>query len=485
MKSRTDQALEGRAAWKLVGVSAPLLAGTALLLILYNNTYQGFLILTLLMCLNVSVLLLPTGEGRRKALLGAAKATAGCMIGGLLTIFAVEAGFTVLMPKDCAAVKDLARGKDDPNTAHNAHFGVVFQNGDQKRWLPAVARTDDRGSFQVWNVPGKEAEYFGYDPNDGFRYVNIIRWNAHGYYDHDYAYEKPPGVYRIVIIGDSYVEAAQVPLARSFHKLLERSLNVQAAVSAGTRPRFQVIALGDSGTGQERHLETLRSEAIKYSPDAVVAALYMNDFCDDSPALRTERTLAQGEITKEFRGLVRHGYLALAFALHRFNEIRRNHIRISPELLQWADPDVERIEAGRRRSFNAILKAREFCRRRGIAFALVYLGSDLELKYALDPEGTVNALNRMHGGLVDFRWDPEKTVRKVVQFAKDHEIPLIDLLPSLVHAQRLTGKFVFGDHFTMFGHEAAAAALKHAFVGHVLPREWKGLYAGLGPAPKK
>jgi hypothetical protein len=257
------------------------------------------------------------------------------------------------------------------------------------------------------------------------------------------------------------VEAVQVPLKSTFHKVLEESLNRSSKGVQMPGRRFEVIALGSSGTGQENNLAVLREEAVQYDPDVVVVTLCQNDFCDDDPALRKERTLAIGDVTTEFRSLARHGYWALGFAMRRFNEFQMNRIKVSPEVLQWSADPVPRIELAWNRTLEKIRAQRDFCRSRGIQFVLVYLGSELEVKYALDPQRTIAALRRTHRLDETFGWDMSRSVNRVRSYCDDHGIPMISLLEPLTSAQKRTGKVVFGDHYSIFGHEVAAAALNN------------------------
>ncbi len=94
---------------------------------------------------------------------------------------------------------------------------MVFDNPEQKLLQTTVRSDDQRRRFKVWHAPGREFDYYGYDPNSKLKYVNVFRWNSSGYFDDDYDMKKPSGVHRIVIVGDSFVEAVRVPLSRSFH----------------------------------------------------------------------------------------------------------------------------------------------------------------------------------------------------------------------------------------------------------------------------
>ncbi len=336
--------------------------------------------------------------------------------------------------------------------------------------MPANSdNTRTNQALKVWHAPGKQFAYYGWDPNSRSRYVNQFHWNNYGYFDHDYDLRKSPDTYRIVVIGDSYVEAVQVPLMGSFHKRLETYLNEVA--KRGLDTKFEVIALGNSGTGQMAHHEVLRKAVNKYSPDMVLITLCSNDFCDDDPELNTEFLLSsRALVSAQFRRLVTHGYFAMAFGLKRLEEIRANRINISPELLQWAREDIPRIETAWKRTLGKISESRDFCQDRGIPFILVYLGSEIEVNHAIDPENTVARLKAMGGPHEYISWDINKSVRRVDAFCKENDILMISLLEPLISAQKDTGNFVFGDHYTMFGHQVAARALSSALEVRLQPQ---------------
>ncbi|MBM4327649.1 MAG: SGNH/GDSL hydrolase family protein [Deltaproteobacteria bacterium] len=440
---------------------APPLLTLALFLVLYNNFTQGRLIFLALIALNSVALALP---GKRLGLAGSfapAKVACAYTVAFVFAALGVEMLFPWALPARYAQMRDLSKAITGVSDTDRELFPVVFTNADrQERSLST--KPGDRPRSVAWHEPGKDFEYFGYDPNERIRYVNIIRWNSQGYFDRDYTRDKSPHLFRIALIGDSYVESIQAPLNRTFHKLLETGLNEAVKQPASASPRFEVMALGNSGAGQVALLNALKTEAIKYSPDLVIFTLAHNDSCDDDPELNRERNLSLGEATPFLRNLVRHGYFALSFALFRYRELQRNRLGISPELLQWSASDIPRIEAAWQRTLAAVKDARDFCRTRGIGFRLVYLGSELELKYALDPEKTLAELRSMGGPHRQTDWDLTRSVNRVRDFCEKNDIPFTSLLDPLARAQKETGKFIFGDHFTFFGHEVVAKTLNSA-----------------------
>jgi hypothetical protein len=445
---------------KILAAIVPLVATVVLFLVLFNNVDQGPLILAGLILMNLAVILVPKNSRFGGSITIHTKAVAACCMSALATLLAIEILFPVVLPKEYAEIRDLTKHCVTSNAGHQPGASIVFTNADQKRTRNGSIKEDPTRSPKQWHAPGGRFAYYGYDPNLKARYINLFHWNSHGYYDHEYSVQRPEEVRRIVVIGDSYVEAVQVPLSRSFHKLLEKTLNRGQWGSSNTKT--QVIALGNSGTGQVEHFKVLEKQGIQYEPDAVVIGLSRNDFCDDDPDLKRELVLASGTITPLIRRLAVHDYYALAFAVRRIDDMQRNRIGISPVLLQWSRDDIPRIESAWERTLDRILMSRDFCRSRGIQFLLVYHGSEPEVGYAVDPQGTLSRLKAMGGSHATINWDLTKSVRRVERFCREHKIPMISLLDPLISAQMDTGHQVFGDHYTMFGHLVAAEVLSCA-----------------------
>lgn len=124
-----------------------------------------------------------------------------------------------------------------------------------------------------------------YTPNKEYRYSNgendhptIVRFNNFGWRDKDRAIEKAPDTYRIAILGDSFVEALQVELDRTFVTLTERSLN------KNSNSKVELINFGRSVFTQTEEFVVLKNEVVKYSPDMVILFfLPTNDIEDVSP----------------------------------------------------------------------------------------------------------------------------------------------------------------------------------------------------------
>lgn len=96
-------------------------------------------------------------------------------------------------------------------------------------------------------------------------------------------YEKPEGVYRILLLGDSFVEAVQVPLEQSFGQQIGRLLNEADARSINNGPvHVEVINAGVGGWGVDQQLLWLRHEGYQYDPDLILLAFFpANDFMNN------------------------------------------------------------------------------------------------------------------------------------------------------------------------------------------------------------
>jgi hypothetical protein len=94
-----------------------------------------------------------------------------------------------------------------------------------------------------------------------------------------YSNSKPPGVYRIAIVGDSFVEALQVPFDASLAELLEAKLEDRSV---------EVYRYGISGAPLSQYAYMVEKEVLAHSPDLVVVVLVHNDF-DESFEYRPGR----------------------------------------------------------------------------------------------------------------------------------------------------------------------------------------------------
>ena len=141
------------------------------------------------------------------------------------------------------------------------------ENHTPSAWSPTVGRT--------------------FAPNAEVRYTNVLdfwtvtRTNSLGFPDREpIGLERAAASCHIAMIGDSYVEALQVPIADKFHVRLE-------ALAARELRHLDVTtsAFGISGTGQVNQLAYYDEFARFLRPALLVLVFVSNDFTNNAPIL--------------------------------------------------------------------------------------------------------------------------------------------------------------------------------------------------------
>jgi hypothetical protein len=126
----------------------------------------------------------------------------------------------------------------------------------------------------------------GWWRKEGLTYVRI---NSQGLRDREHTIVKPRDTIRIAVLGDSFAEAFQVPMEKTFWTVMEQKL--QECVTSRdmkTTPAMKIEALnfGVSGFSTARELILLRQRVWQYSPDIVLLLVTTrNDIRDNSRAL--------------------------------------------------------------------------------------------------------------------------------------------------------------------------------------------------------
>ena len=108
-------------------------------------------------------------------------------------------------------------------------------------------------------------------------YSAYIKINSKGLRGQEYPYEKDKNTFRILVLGDSFTAALQVPEEEIFPKLLETQLQQRYP-----HTKIEVINAGVVGYGTDNELAYFTHEGYKYQPDLVLLALFTgNDLTDN------------------------------------------------------------------------------------------------------------------------------------------------------------------------------------------------------------
>lgn len=112
-------------------------------------------------------------------------------------------------------------------------------------------------------------------PFSGQSVVPTIVYNSQGLRDVARDYDKPADTFRILILGDSFVEGEQVELPETFFRLLENQLNAE-----DLGPRIEIVAAGVGGWGTDQQVLYYENEGFKYNADLVLLMVTVNDVTD-------------------------------------------------------------------------------------------------------------------------------------------------------------------------------------------------------------
>lgn len=308
-------------------------------------------------------------------------------------------------------------------------------------------------------------------------FTTHLRFNRFGLRGPEIAAEKPAATRRILLLGDSFLEAKQVDEEDALPSELSVQLSHQQAGP---------VELLNSGTfdwSQVHEYLYLQSAGPTLRPDLVVQFLYVgNDIGDAWPRSRGElrelerpvatvdgdgrltfpewrrRTPDQGETllamlslrSAAFRayetGVVDklryrerdgHGIEGQMLEVFRFKET-------APEARAW-----ETVEA-------LLLATRDEAERQGAGYALVVVPSKWQV-HEEDWQSLISAV----GEPDDDRWVLRGPDRKLRRIAETHDIPVLDLLPIMRDAARAGGRLYYGVdiHWNEAGHEVAARAV--------------------------
>jgi lysophospholipase L1-like esterase len=95
--------------------------------------------------------------------------------------------------------------------------------------------------------------------------------NSLGFAEREFALEKPAGVYRIAILGDSLSISA--PRAHRFGDVIAARLNERPP----RRATYEAVSFGETGADTNRELEILQQAVWRTDPDFVLLEWYVND----------------------------------------------------------------------------------------------------------------------------------------------------------------------------------------------------------------
>jgi SGNH hydrolase-like domain, acetyltransferase AlgX len=353
---------------------------------------------------------------------------------------------------------------------------------------------------------GKERDeatlYMEHDPRLGWRhrpgaratyhrreYTTEVAINARGLRDAERDYTASEGTFRVLALGDSFVEGYTVPQEETVTQVLERTVG-------GPGCPAEVLNAGHAAYSTDQEYVFYLDEGVKYAPQVVLLFFYYNDILSNtisnyfgSPKPRLERRDGRMVLTNEpvphpappdpastarpapLRTL--KGSVALEWLRDRLARGAPRAYNALARLRLWEPLGGDTVEKGdqlrvykRRRQPEVeeawtrtgdILEAlaRE-AKAHGARFAVVYVPSRMETS---DRDWE---LTRLSYGLEEGVWDRGLVARRVAEIGRIAGFPVLDLTLALREATGgVLGEpyLLYDGHWNARGHRAAAGAV--------------------------
>jgi hypothetical protein len=306
------------------------------------------------------------------------------------------------------------------------------------------------------NIPGASVRY------RRIEFDNRVQINSLGLRDREISVAKPPGVFRILVLGDSFAEGKQVAFDEVFPQRLERSLRERFP-----HRRWEVVNGGISGYGTAEEIKFFGVLGRALEPDLVILAFCVGNDVQNNVASgyfrlhdsRLEELPLQPLTARErWRARLRE-FGAAHFHVYQFLRDRYHRTASStPEALEESPVQViaPADEAGWRLTEALLDRLLELVNAADARFFFVAIPQRVQV---FDDEWSAST------GLEtgdNSRIEPQ---RRLGVYARQHLLPFLDLLPDL-HAASVGERAYFriDGHWNAHGHRVAADAILESLV---------------------
>jgi hypothetical protein len=296
-------------------------------------------------------------------------------------------------------------------------------------------------------------------------------YNSLGFHDREHR-PRRPGVARLLLLGDSYVESYSVPLPETLGQRLEHHLN---AAGSG---RHEVVALGASRWGQVDQLAALEQFGPGLGPHLVVTLfLTGNDVRDNSRAL--QRAFREQLDVVRFRPgwprLSAEAAPLFFFRGSRLNQLLSHRLALAlrgdaPDSIPidyfvFAVPPPPAWAQAWERTEQLLLATRQRARELGADYAIVSASNSHGVFGA---EKGVELLVEAFPGMRHLEWDLDLPDRRLAELCRRHAIPFLALEPlfrreTLERGRRL--HWPHDGHWNAEGNDFAAGRMAEFLLG--------------------
>lgn len=269
-----------------------------------------------------------------------------------------------------------------------------------------------------------------------------FRTNAEGFRDVEHSRDKPPGVFRILGLGDSYTAGAGARFEDTYLYRLEQMLNATPELAA----HVEIIKAGQPRYWTEPERLLLEVVGVTYRPDMILVGITPNDVTDTYIGWNHQQVRSGYLLTREAYELgpvglwlYIHSHVARVL-LKRYVEFRlRSGTRGDVKTMRWAD--VFEPDGVHESDWKAV---------------------EAELEKMSDIAHSIGAvLVLVHIPTNDFqRPTAPYAAQRLIAFGRRHGVPVIDTLDALRSAATKEPMYWKQDiHCTAAGYRVIAETL--------------------------
>jgi len=321
-----------------------------------------------------------------------------------------------------------------------------------------------------------------YKPNaktfeKGREYNALYQINSLGLRDREYD-SKESGVFRVLLLGDSFSVSHGLPIEQSLSRQMERALQ-EIADREGRAVKFEVINAAVGGYSPYNYWKAYRRWAPVFRPDVVLVGFSPDDYdCSNENA---RYLIESGDIVaisgngqepgrdekisvrkiRKWLSWNSELYILMRNFFYYNDFVGRVWLRISAkteanlsQLEQYVVPQPESMKKAWAKAFSYLQKLRQETAGDGVKLIVL----PIPMKMEVDAEQYRQALTA--SGLTPQQVDPGQPLRLISGFCKAEDIALIDPRPAIRqrHAE-VPCYFVYDGHWIAEGIRVATVSL--------------------------
>lgn len=311
-------------------------------------------------------------------------------------------------------------------------------------------------------------------------FSTTVAYNSFGLRDRECSLQKPSGIFRIAVLGDSYIEGRQVPLDSVFSEVLERTLRDRGY-------DCEVLNFGVNGYGTDQELILLRKHVLQFDPNLILLSLSKNDvgnnYANGISSLGPQGELRFSSFETPFSSKIRawlwgnsHLFVFLNVRFPQlaslgtrkwterkvysigessgWRDLLKSQQDLDNRLLPlYAKEEDPRVAPLKKLTEALIREMHGQCRERGIEFMMLINTARFQLR----PRDWNSRLSRL--GLDPEPYDPDAVDNWLLKFAAEEGFAAVNCAPHFRQLQAETGMKFHWDidgHWNNNGHREAA-----------------------------